>query len=187
MYHSVKKRKILLLKKISSNRLFSSFFSKTIAFTKFLRKKKEKSVRENFCNFQTLWIHHTVLSHFFDKNFVKVTFLLKKILKSRFDEIFFGWQTVNFSFFHSVQFKYSVNLKQKYNFSWICIFMKKVRRIHEKSIIFVTNCKRFGNLTKKKMCDYDFVVVVSWFHEKIMVFETHNWNCFDLKEKKIYF
>ena len=29
-----------------------------------------------------------VLSHFFDKNFVKLTFLLKKILKSRFDEFF---------------------------------------------------------------------------------------------------
>ena len=33
-----------------------------------------------------------LLSHFFDKNFVKVTFLLKKILKSWFDEIFYGWQ-----------------------------------------------------------------------------------------------
>ena len=30
------------------------------------------------------------LSHFFDKNFVKVTFLLKKMLKSWFDEIFYA-------------------------------------------------------------------------------------------------
>ena len=31
-----------------------------------------------------------LLSQFFDKNFVKVTFFMKKILKSWFDEIFLG-------------------------------------------------------------------------------------------------
>ena len=41
-----------------------------------------------------------VLSHFFDKNFVKLTFLLKKILKSRFDEKMFGSE-----FFHTVVWK----------------------------------------------------------------------------------
>ena len=41
-----------------------------------------------------------LLSDFFDKNFVKVTFLLKKILMSWFDEIF--WVIVNISFFHTV-------------------------------------------------------------------------------------
>ena len=39
-----------------------------------------------------------LLSRFFDKNFVKVTFLLKKILKSWFDEIFF-WGDSKFFFF----------------------------------------------------------------------------------------
>ena len=39
--------------------------------------------------------------HAFDKNFVKVTFLLNKILKSWFDEFFLV--TVNFSFFHTVE------------------------------------------------------------------------------------
>ena len=38
-----------------------------------------------------------LLSHFFDKKFVKATFLWKKLLKSWFHEIFFRW--VNFSFF----------------------------------------------------------------------------------------
>ena len=32
-----------------------------------------------------------LVSHIFGKNFVKVTFLLKKLLKSWFDEIFFRW------------------------------------------------------------------------------------------------
>ena len=41
--HSVEKREILShWKEISSNQLFSNFFSKTIAFTNFLRKKCER-------------------------------------------------------------------------------------------------------------------------------------------------
>ena len=63
-------------KKISSNQLFSDFFSKTIAFTKFLRKKCEREflqfphcecVRVNFRNFQTacvLCIHSVELTKF---------------------------------------------------------------------------------------------------------------------------
>ena len=40
--HSVEKREILChWKEISSKQLFSNFFSKTIVFTKFLRKKCE--------------------------------------------------------------------------------------------------------------------------------------------------
>ena len=35
-----------------------------------------------------------LLSHFLAKNFVKITFLLKKILKSWFDEFFDGWQFI---------------------------------------------------------------------------------------------
>ena len=41
------------------------------------------------------------LSHFFGKNFVKVTVLLKKLLDSWFDEFFFPVRE-NFSFFYSV-------------------------------------------------------------------------------------
>ena len=35
------------------------------------------------------------LSHFSDKNFVKVTFLVKKLLKSWFHEIFFRWERIS--------------------------------------------------------------------------------------------
>ena len=45
-----------------------------------------------------------LLSLFFGKNFVKVTFLLKKLLKSWFDEIFLV--TVNFCYFHSVYIQF---------------------------------------------------------------------------------
>ena len=45
----------------------------------------QKSVRENFCNFNTVG---NLLLRIFGKNFVKVTVLLKKLLKSWFDEIF---------------------------------------------------------------------------------------------------
>ena len=61
-----KNEKLTLTKKISSNQLFSTFFSKTITFTKFFC---QKCVRVNFRNF------HTKISHLFDRNFVKATFL----------------------------------------------------------------------------------------------------------------
>ena len=35
------------------------------------------------------------LSHFFDKKFVKATFLSKKLLKSWIDEIFFRWEWIS--------------------------------------------------------------------------------------------
>ena len=35
-----------------------------------------------------------ILSHFFHKNFVKATVLLKKLLKSWFDEIFLRWEWI---------------------------------------------------------------------------------------------
>ena len=44
-------------------------------------------------------MYRNLFSHFFGKNFVKPTFLLKKLLKRWFDEIFFWW--VNFSFYHT--------------------------------------------------------------------------------------
>ena len=69
-------------KKISSNQLFSNFFSKTVTFTKFLPKKY---VSRFFCHSDFTWNHLQL----FSKTFVKVTVLLKKLLNSWFDEIFF--------------------------------------------------------------------------------------------------
>ena len=43
--HSVEKRKILSPKNISSNQLFSNLFSKTVTFTKFLLKMREREFR----------------------------------------------------------------------------------------------------------------------------------------------
>ena len=61
-------------KNISSNHLFSNFFSKTITFTNFC----QKCVRVNSRNFHTVYCGH------FDKKIVKATFLFN----SRFHELF---------------------------------------------------------------------------------------------------
>ena len=61
------------------------------------------SVTVNFRNFHTVsefqcaqcGNYGNSLSHYFGKNFVKVTYLLKKILKSWFDEIFFQWERIS--------------------------------------------------------------------------------------------
>ena len=73
----------------------------------FSRNFCQKYLRENFCNFHTLWcITMWTLLRFsfahFCKIFVKVTFLLKKLLKSCFDEIFFGETKYYFIFPHSI-------------------------------------------------------------------------------------
>ena len=87
---SVEKRKIYSHRKnISSNQLFSNFFSNIVVFTKFLPKKCERQ----FLVFSTLHCGYS-LSHFFGRNFVKATFLLKKSPKSWFDEIFFRWEQI---------------------------------------------------------------------------------------------
>ena len=72
----------------------------------FTTENTEEMIWRNFC-ISWLWILYSqcgnygnLLSHFFDKNFVKATFLLKKILKSWLDD-FFG-VTVNFLLFHTV-------------------------------------------------------------------------------------
>ena len=39
--------------------------------------------------------YENLLSHFFDKNFMKATFLQKKLLKSWFLEIFFRWEWIS--------------------------------------------------------------------------------------------
>ena len=73
-----------------SNQLFSDLFSKCVAFTKFLPKKRES----NFT-----WFRHCAvlklrnfLSRFFGKNSVKARHLLNKSLKSLFDGKKFQWE-----------------------------------------------------------------------------------------------
>ena len=94
------KRKILSHWKVfSSNQLllFSNFYSiKPLLSRNFC----EKSERENFCNFHIVLYPHcrnyrNLLSHFFGKNFVKATHLLKS---------WFDGKTLMrvFSFFHTV-------------------------------------------------------------------------------------
>ena len=59
-----------------------NFFSKNVAFTKFLPKMSE--MRINFRNYLATQCGNCcdLVPHIFGKNFVKVTFLLKKLLKS---------------------------------------------------------------------------------------------------------
>ena len=83
--HSVVKWKNSQQKNISSNQLFSIFFSKTFVSRNFCQKRVGAQCG-NFANF---------LSYIFDKNFVKAPFLLKKLLKSWFHEIFFQWETIS--------------------------------------------------------------------------------------------
>ena len=108
-----KNNKFSLAEKNSSNQLFSDFFSKTIAFTKFFQKKCERialwkswkftltpfwqKIREsNVFTAPQCRNSGNSLSHLFDKKFVKITFLLKKkLLKRRFHEIFFQWERMS--------------------------------------------------------------------------------------------
>ena len=67
----VEKQEILYhWKKISSNQLFSNFYSKTNAFTKFLRKKSEREFMQfPYC---ALWIvirNHTTVKSWFHETF----------------------------------------------------------------------------------------------------------------------
>ena len=123
----------LSLKKNSSNQLFSNFFSKTIAFTKFFQKKCERialwkswkftltpfwqKIREsNVFTAPQCRNSGNSLSHLFDKKFVKITFLLKKkLLKRRFHEIFFRWERISrfFTLCINKQEKYFVKLIYK--------------------------------------------------------------------------
>ena len=88
--HSVEKQEILShWKNISWNQLLSNFFSKTVVFTKFLSKKCERE----FPQFPHVW----KLRKFslFDKNFVKATVLLKKLINSWFHEKKIWWERIS--------------------------------------------------------------------------------------------
>ena len=76
-----------------------------------------------------------LLSHFFDKNFVKVTFLPKKIPKSWFDEIFHGWQQI-------------------FHFSTLCCGNCRISLL---SLSFTTFSQKFREI--------NFFTDVNWFHE----------------------
>ena len=107
-----KDKKFSHRKNISWNQLILDLLCKYVGFTKFL----PKSVRINFrSNFHTEWqsLHCgnyvSLLSCYtfkciFAENFVKVTFLLKKSVKSWFDDFFFFFLRENFWCFHSVLF-----------------------------------------------------------------------------------
>ena len=61
----------------------------------FMKKLQEYKTPGNYtqrgctCTVSQCGNYRNLLSHFFGKNFLKLTFLLKKSLKSSFDEIFF--------------------------------------------------------------------------------------------------
>ena len=63
--------------------------SKNVTLTKFL----QKIVGKNF-QISALWDGNS-LSRIFGKNFVRVTVLLNKLIKSWFDEIFFRWERIS--------------------------------------------------------------------------------------------
>ena len=108
-------------KNISSNQLFSNFFSKNVAFTKFL----PKNVRKNFCNFHsvffTVWKNEkfTVTNKKFRQINSLVLSLVKTLLSRNFCQISV---TVNFHNFHNVVYK-------SWFFTWNQLF-KKFREIN---------------------------------------------------------
>ena len=89
---------------------------------------------KGWCEMAEVWaaqcgICCNLVSHIFNKNFVKVTFFLKKLLKSWFDEIFFGG-TKFFTFPHCVP--HSVEITEIYchffdkNFVKVTFLLKKI-------------------------------------------------------------
>ena len=66
-----------------------------------------------------------LLSRIFSKDFVKVTVLLKKLLKSWFDEIFFGEGEVSFSHIHEIIHQFA-----HFAFTQFTINIEKFRDIY---------------------------------------------------------
>ena len=83
------------------------------------------------------------LSHFFDKNFVKVTFLLKNILKSWFDEIFLG-DSKFFIFPHcgAIMHIIGVSTQKIQIFTWTLL----IYSVQNWTSIFQFTGKQMGNL-----------------------------------------
>ena len=118
-------------------------------------------MRENFCNphctvDSQCGNYRNLVSYSFGKNFVKATFLLNKLLKSCFDEIFFSVRPI-FLFFHNVGLSltlYSVEKREILShlrnissnqlfsnlFSKTVTFMKFLPKLRERIPVISTQC-----------------------------------------------
>ena len=111
IFHSVEKREILShWKKISSNHLFSNFYSKTNAFTKFLQKKCEREFLQfPHCVFRSRdysTAHSLEITEIYSRTFVTKKFrennvFTREVTKGMISRNIF-WLRVNFSFLHTV-------------------------------------------------------------------------------------
>ena len=125
MRGSVWKKEIISHQNLFSwNQLFSNFFSKNVTFTKFLSKS---SHRGNYGN---------SLSYFFDKSFVKVTFVQKKMLKSLFDEFLFGWHRL-FIFTHCE----ATSCSEPHSVIFLPSFCLLPQKFHEINFLIEELCK----------------------------------------------
>ena len=116
-----KTRNSMASKLFTSNHLRIKFFCKKVNFTKYLYHSPEMNVIfiiSILCCENTAWkLRKYSLSHFFGKNFVKVTFLLRKLLKSWFHEFSYSVKE-NFSFFHTVE-KQIMTLMTIFTWNWM--------------------------------------------------------------------
>ena len=125
----------------------------------------DKKFRENIVQIFTLTLpcgnYGNSLSHIFGKNFVKVTFLLNELLKSWFDEIFFGeiefstqcsllslhfvniWKSLPYTqFFSSNQFRVKVDFSfchSMYLVVCTCTYLLKFLQKCENERLFLLN------------------------------------------------
>ena len=92
--------------------------------------ENEKKISSNQLTLKIQSVEMTeILFHTFDKNFVKATFLLNKLLKSWFHEIFFPWERVQwislfFLFLTKIPWNWFI-----WNISWNQISFQNVRQI----------------------------------------------------------
>ena len=92
-------KNLLSLKKIRQINYSAILLINPLLSRNFCQKKKRATQCENYENLR---------SHFFDRKFVKVTFLLKKNTKELIWRNFL-WVTENFSFFHTVSIFFRKN------------------------------------------------------------------------------
>ena len=118
-----------------------------------------------FCSFSTPCGNHgNLLSHFFFKNFVKATFLLKKSLKSWFDEMFF-FVRVNSTFFHTVF--YLPNL-------WQLAAFVRSDKFTEKTKLF-TKLNSFVKLLKPECSIVSFDTILPFLRKSLFKYCINFW------------
>ena len=133
-------------RKISSNRLFSIFFSKNVSFTKFF----QKYVTVNFRNFHTVYYLFTVwklrkftLTHFWQK-FRETNVFTIEITKELFSREKNSLRE-NFAFFHTVAWlfhkTYVKSTSSKTNVNWF----------HENANSHIQLCKNTKNPPKMQV------------------------------------